>query len=267
MFNISDLQKSFDLLAPKYDNEVNTFHHHISFFVTIENLLLELPKNKNIQILDSGGGTGKYTLYLAKLGYSVTLSDISAKSLDEALKKAKNEKINIQTIQCDSEHTNFPDELFDVIMLNGGVMSYSPNPDQLLKEAYRILKPNGIIFFDFFNSLGWAIENPSITNKTDLALSDLNIIQMPDWDYPARTMSIDYIDKLLSKNSFLLLSKYGLVILSNSLSLDTRYSTDYDNELLKKYQTIELTLSRKLDCLGSAWSCIVCAKKLSSDNV
>jgi ubiquinone/menaquinone biosynthesis C-methylase UbiE len=261
IYTINELQQSFDSLAPKYDSEVDTFHHHISFFVTTENLLQELPKSRDIKILDSGGGTGKYTLLLRKLGYSITLSDISQKSLDEANKKAKQENVEINTVQCDSENTVFNDESFDVILLNGGVISYSPNPDLLIKESYRILKPNGIIFFDFYNSLGWAIENPDLSTKTDLALSENKLIQMFDWDYPARIMSIEYVNELLSKNKFNVISKYGLVLLSNSLSLDTRYSKSYDNELLKKYQNIELELSRKQDCIGSSWSCIFCAKK------
>jgi len=257
----SKLKESFDKIAKLYDEETNTFHHKIRSYVTIENILLELPKNKNIKILDSGGGTGKYSIYFKKLGYDVILSDISPQSLEIARKKAINENIKITTEVCDSENKSFPDKNFYFVMMNGGVISYTPNPEKLLKEACRILKPNGLLWFDFLNSLGWAIETTDPEFKTELALEEDRLIQLPDWDYPARVMSLDKVKKLLKAKNFRVKSQYGLVLLSNSLSLDKRYSKEYDQDILEKYQKIELELSRRPDCVGSSWSCSICAIK------
>lgn len=260
--NCNDLEKSFEKIAEQYDEETSTFHHEISFYLTTQNILHELPKDRNLKILDSGGGTGKFTLYLNKLGYKVQLTDISLKSIEIAKEKAKIENIDISTQVCNSEDTPFPNDSFDFVMMNGGVISYTPNPIKLIKESYRILKPNGILWFDFLNSLGWAIETPEINFKTKLALEKEKLIQMPDWDYPARVMSLDYIKQLLEQNNFKIKSRYGLVLLSNSLSLDKRYSKEYDQELLEKYKKIELELSRRNDCVGASWSCSICAIKL-----
>lgn len=256
-----NLLKSFDTISSNYDNETNTFHHKITEYLTINNVLEVLPKNKNIRILDSGGGTGKFSLFLAKLGYKIDLIDISEESVNIAKEKAKKENLVISTYVGNSEKTPFENESYDFIMMNGGVISYTPNPQDLLQEAFRILKPRGLLFFDFLNSLGWAIETTDITFKSEIALSDEKLIQMPDWDYPARLVSTKKMKSLLKNCGFTIHSQYGLVLLSNSLPLDIRYSKEYDNKLLEEYKEIELELSRKEECRGSSWSCTICAIK------
>lgn len=256
-----ELLKSFDKISGDYDNETNTFHHKISEYLTINNLLEVLPEDRNIKILDSGGGTGKFSLFLAKMGYKIDLIDISGESIIIAKEKAAKENLVIPTFVGNSEATPFKNESYDFIMMNGGVISYTTDPQKLLNETHRILKPGGLLFFDFLNSLGWAIETPDMMFKTEIALSDEKLIQMPDWDYPARIVSRERMKRLVENSGFKINSEYGLILLSNSLPLDVRYSKDYDHNLLEKYMEIELKLSRDPDSIGSSWSCVICASK------
>ena len=72
--NNERLINSFNKLAATYDVETDTFSHKISEFIDKENLYVELPRpNNQLKLLDLGGGTGKYSLHFAKLGYYVTL--------------------------------------------------------------------------------------------------------------------------------------------------------------------------------------------------
>ena len=259
--NEKSLQDSFNKTAKIYDKETETFHHKISEYITKDNLLLELPKNKDIKILDSGGGTGKYSIYLNELGYGVTLVDISQNSLNEAKRKAREKDVSFDTLLLNSEETSFPNNSFDFIMMNGGVISYTPNPDKLLKETFRILKPKGLLFFDFLNSVGWAIETLDPDSKVQIAAEKEKLIQMDDWDYSARVMSIERARGLLKENDFKIKSEYGLILLSNSLPLEVRYSKEFNSDLLEKYKRVELQLSRKPECIGASWSCSICAIK------
>ncbi len=259
--DLKSLRDSFNKTAEIYDKETETFHHKITEYITIENLLLELPQNKEIKILDSGGGTGKYTILLKKLGYQVTLIDISSISINEAKKKADKNNVSIDAYVSNSEETIFPDNNFDFIMMNGGVISYTPNPDKLLKEVHRILKPKGLVYFDFLNTVGWAIETLDSSVKVALAAEKDRLIRMPDWDYAARVMSIENVRDLLNNNKLQVKSEYGLVLLSNSLPLEQRYSKEYDLDLLEKYKKIELELSRNPECIGASWSRSICAIK------
>ncbi len=260
--NLNSLIQSFDDESSQYDSETNTFHHPVSEYVIFQNLISVFNNNIDALILDSGGGTGKFALLLSKLGYNIELIDCSKKSLQIAQDKFIQNNLSIKTSEQNSEHTNYPDNTFDYVMLNGAVLSYTPNPEQVIRETHRILKPNGKIVFDFFNTLGWAIEIKDPEESHKIINSDSYLIQMPDWTYPARLMSISYMEKILESNGFTLISKKGLISITHTFPLEYRYSKDYSLEMVKKYQDIELIMSNREDCVGTAWSCIMCGKKI-----
>ena len=86
---------------------------------------------------------------------------------------------------------------------------------------------------------------------------------MPDWKYPARLMSVKYIEKILQNNGFNIVNKKGLINITHAFDLDYRYSKNYSLDVVKKYQEIELELSNRQDCVGTAWSCIIVGKKIN----
>ena len=65
--------------------------HRLEFDTTMRFLKKHLPK-KGI-ILDAGGGPGRYSIELAKLGYDVVLLDFTPGNLELAKKKIKKEKV------------------------------------------------------------------------------------------------------------------------------------------------------------------------------
>lgn len=259
------LVKSFDKESTNYKDDTSTFHHAICKHVLVSNLLEELNGNKELKILDSGGGTGSIGIILKKEGYNVTISDISKKSIEIARQKIEKEGIDIPLYICDSENTSFPNECFDFIMLNGAVISYSPNPMKLLKESYRILKKDGRIWFDFFNSLGWAVEFGDIAFKVGTSLAENKLIKMDDWDYPARVFSLNVIREMLYDSNFIVKNELGLISISHTLPLDVRYKHNYDHDMCEKYKEVELVLSKNKECIGTSWSCIICAVKQTAD--
>jgi len=265
--NTERLITSFDNGAIKYDEDTKTFHHKIANHVIKKHLLLILNGNKNWKILDSGGGTSKYSIWLKKLGYNVHLSDISSRSIEIASRKIEKLGLDLPLSNNDSEKTLFKNSFFDFVMLNGAVISYTQNPEKLLKEANRILKINGQIFFDFFNSLGWAFENENLKNKVEMANEDEKLIQMSDWDYPARVMSIKKIEIRLNNAGFRIINEMGLICLSHTLPLNIRYSNNIERSLIEKYKDIEFELSKDKGCVGSAWSCIINAEKIAEQQL
>jgi ubiquinone/menaquinone biosynthesis C-methylase UbiE len=257
-----DLIKSFDKTAKIYDEETNDFSHKIMEYINIENLKQELPlPDKSLKLLDLGGGTGKYSLFLSKLGYNVTLADISSESLKIAREKFDKENISMSIVNISGEELSFEDKYFDIIIMLGGVISYTPDYNKLLAECKRTLKENGILYFDFVNTIGWCNETPGINNKIEIAEKDEKIIKMDDWDYPMRTFNYKYMEKILEGKGLKIKAKYGLLNLSTSLDLDIRYGKGYDEKVLEKYKQIELKLSREKECYGTSWSCSIIATK------
>jgi len=145
---IKSLEEAFDKEAISYDHDTNNFHHKISEYVLYENLKSALSNLDKPRILDAGCGTGKIAMKLLKTGHNVVLLDLSSASLKIAQEKIENEKIQTKYCKGSCENTPFEDGSFDFIMLNGAVMSYTPNPEILVQEMFRILAKNGRLWFD-----------------------------------------------------------------------------------------------------------------------
>lgn len=103
-----------------------------------------------IKILDVGGGPGVYSNWLLSLGYKVHLID----PVETHIKQAKELFVNTaspdsyDTSIGDARNLHFSDSSFDAVLLMGPLYHLTEYNDRLkaLKEALRVLKPNGILF-------------------------------------------------------------------------------------------------------------------------
>ena len=126
--------------------------HKMEFAITKRALAEHLPPPP-ARILDCGGGPGRYAIHLAKLGYDVTLLDLSQGNLDLARQKAAEHGAPI----ADFVHGNaldlsrFADASFDVVLLMGPLyhLVEQSDRDRAVREAMRVLKPGGPLFAGF----------------------------------------------------------------------------------------------------------------------
>jgi SAM-dependent methyltransferase len=103
-------------------------------------LLSYLPKNG--RIIDAGCGFGKWLIYLKKRGYNIKGVDNNAMTIAELTKFDKSLKVELGDIL----HLRYPDNSFDAYISMGVVEHFEEGPMAALREAHRILKPNGLIF-------------------------------------------------------------------------------------------------------------------------
>lgn len=95
------------------------------------------------RILDVGSGGGRDSRYLAEKGLKVTAIDFS----EHMVKNAQKLSSNIEYIQMDFEHINFPDESFEGIWANASLHHIPKvNLAAVLKSLYRITVPGGVLF-------------------------------------------------------------------------------------------------------------------------
>lgn len=92
------------------------------------------------QLLEVGVGNGSHLpLYR---GHYVTGIDTSAGMLAVA---ARHQQFNVRLLQMNGEALMFRDNQFDYVVLSH-VIAVVDDPDRLLQEVFRVLKPQGKLF-------------------------------------------------------------------------------------------------------------------------
>ena len=127
----------------KYFEKFGLYHR-----ITLDNISRFLPKGRDQPILDAGGGTGIWTIELARLGYRVVLTDISEDSLGmardklSALNLADRVKI-VRSNICDMRE--FEDEQFAMVLCEGDPLSYCGDHHAATREMVRVVQESGIV--------------------------------------------------------------------------------------------------------------------------
>ncbi len=94
------------------------------------------------RVLEIGVGMGADYLEWLKMGARATGIDLSAKSIAMARQRCQKAGFAPDLQVGDAEHLPFADNSFDLIY-SYGVMHHSPDTQQCLREAWRVLKPGG----------------------------------------------------------------------------------------------------------------------------
>jgi ubiquinone/menaquinone biosynthesis C-methylase UbiE len=119
------------------------------FFLPRKNILKEVGIKPGFQVLDYGCGAGSYIVPLVKLvGESgkVYALDIHPLAIQKVQNIASTKQLtNVETILSDCQ-TRLPDNSLDVVLLYDAFHHLS-DPNRVLKELYRVLKPDGILSF------------------------------------------------------------------------------------------------------------------------
>lgn len=129
--------------------QTHIFYNRFSFFYPCIDLFLKGQKKALFreintlpfgQLLEIGVGNGKHLQFYKN--HQITGIDTSLAMLQTA-EKCKNE--NITLLQMNGENLLFSDASFDYVVLSH-VIAVVGNPDKMLEETYRVLKPGGKIF-------------------------------------------------------------------------------------------------------------------------
>jgi len=119
------------------------------FFMPRLNILKDVGIKPGFHVLDFGCGPGSYIVPLAKLVgesgkiYALDIHPLAIQKVkDIALKR---QLTNVETVLSDCQ-TGLPDNSLDTVLLYDAFHHLS-DPDMVLKELHRVLKPDGILSF------------------------------------------------------------------------------------------------------------------------
>jgi ubiquinone/menaquinone biosynthesis C-methylase UbiE len=255
---ISEVISLYKGLAMMYDQGAHIKSAQISDFVSEKNIRKALASLNIHTILDAGGGTGRWACMLARMGYEVTLMDISRDMLRVAEEKISNEDLSIELVEGDVENTGFPDKHFDLVFSEGGVLSLTPDPQKMMGEFKRITKAGGYLWIDYLNLQGWALLQPDVESKAKLMETDEENIYMGKNEVPFHLFNPRKVRYMLYDNGFLELNEFGNGILTHPMMADDLIP-DAVFEALKKN---ELELSRNYNLIGSAFHVELLAQKI-----
>jgi ubiquinone/menaquinone biosynthesis C-methylase UbiE len=127
-------------------------------FERIKSLIEKYISTSSAKIIDIGGGTGKYSEWLAKKGHQVHLVEPVSKHIKIAQNRANKLKNKFSVQLGESRKLDFPNNFADFIILHGPLYHLQKKEDRdlTINEAKRVLKNDGII-------LGFAINYTAST--------------------------------------------------------------------------------------------------------
>ncbi|PWN58542.1 class I SAM-dependent methyltransferase [Chryseobacterium viscerum] len=127
-------------------------------FERIKSLIEKHIHSSSSKIIDIGGGTGKYSEWLANKGHQVHLVEPVSKHIKIAQNRASKLKNKFSVHLGESKNLDFQNDFADLIILHGSLYHLQKEEDRELaiKEAKRVLKNDGII-------LGFAINYTAST--------------------------------------------------------------------------------------------------------
>jgi 2-polyprenyl-3-methyl-5-hydroxy-6-metoxy-1,4-benzoquinol methylase len=111
-------------------------------------------------VLDIGGGPGRYSLYFAERGCKVTLLDLSDSNIALAEEKARESCLSIKTIVGNAlEAHKLLDETYDHVLLMGPMYHLLDEADRIsaVNSALSLLKTGGTLAVSFINMFAGVI--------------------------------------------------------------------------------------------------------------
>lgn len=132
-------------------------YNRLEFDTTMHFLRKYLPEHG--YLLDAGGGPGRYTIELAKLGYNVALLDLTPELLEIARRQVAKTKTRAKVKQINEgviyDLSRFSGNTFDAVTCLGGALSHVLNRnrrEKAIDELIRVTKRGAPIFVSL---IGW----------------------------------------------------------------------------------------------------------------
>ena len=157
---LNAVKNYYDKYATQYDADYEEATWRLYDDLTWYFIEPYLPDDKSRPILDIGGGTAKWAIKLAEMGYHVICGDISQGMLDVAKGKIEerglSEMISLQILDI-RNMDSLENESFDLVLAVGDVISYALDDDLAVSECFRVCRPGGCCIASVDNKLTYIV--------------------------------------------------------------------------------------------------------------
>jgi ubiquinone/menaquinone biosynthesis C-methylase UbiE len=249
------VKKYYDDKSPAYDDYSRQLWSKVYDAVTWKITEPYVPRNPQALVFDAAGGTGKWTIPIAKCGPRVILGDISEGMLRVAKGKIIKEGLQgrVEVKECDLRKLDFQDETFDLVFCEHA-LCFIKEQEKVIGELVRVLKKGHPIIVTGQNRYVMSIS--LVSEDANYAYSVLSK-EKPFFmrnSLNVYTLSPDELQVMLDSNGVRIEKIVGkLFTMPLGLSGQSMIAEDYTKEFLERMTKMELELSGKPDsvCLGS----------------
>ncbi len=176
----------YDNLAEKYDESRYGSDQQKAIDNATKSAYLQLMGQvARKKVLDSGCGSGRFSILLRQLKADVVSLDISHNMLNELRKKINGEGA---FVRADTFSLPFIDQSFDIVICSQ-VLTHLHRYEEPLMEFARVLKKNGIILIDIRNILNPRCLYRSFLERAIVSLVD-QLQYLPHYTHIFRIKSI-----------------------------------------------------------------------------
>jgi ubiquinone/menaquinone biosynthesis C-methylase UbiE len=138
------LQQCYEIAPPRVQQYLESEIQHLLGSVQAMDHVLEL-----------GCGYGRVSLRIADVAERVAGIDVAEESLSLARQLARSRR-NCEFLSMDARDLRFADASFDVVAcIQNGVCAFGIDQETMLREAWRVLRPNGVILLSTYADPFW----------------------------------------------------------------------------------------------------------------
>ena len=218
----SELVQKYYRQSDEWRRLVKDPYHTLEYETTLHFLREYLPPRG--LLLDAGGGPGRYTIELAKLGHDVILLDLTPKHLDIARREIRRAGVEdkVRGIHRGSiqDLSRFESSTFDGVLCLGATLSHVVNRGErgkALRELVRVAKRGAPVFVSVVGRYSPLME-AAIRSPDDLDSEPefhIEILKVGDYDghrgfAPCHFFLPEELAGELSKKRLLVVERVGL---------------------------------------------------------
>ncbi|NGZ19188.1 methyltransferase domain-containing protein [Vibrio aestuarianus] len=190
------MQEEYMEYYAKFDEEKRLLSQNITrieFDTTLSVLEPYIDPASNLTEL--GAATGRYFLHYAQQGINVTAVELVPELVEQLNSNAKRQSLSLSVHEANATDVSFiENDSQDIVLILGPLYHIQSKSDReaVLKEAHRVLKPNGIVAIAYISRFFVAGLLAKMSNDlvSPTVLSDLNesgLVTSPDVDPFFRT--------------------------------------------------------------------------------
>jgi SAM-dependent methyltransferase len=158
--------------SPAFFQDLDEYHfdklHHLLRLVPFDGL-------RGTRVLEVGCGTGVDLVRFAQGGAQVTGVDLSESAIALARRNFSQRGLNARLLVADGERLPFANASFEYVFAHG-VVQYTGDGQQLVREVQRVLRPGGEAVFQVYNRISW-LNALSKLMRVDLEHEDAPVLR------------------------------------------------------------------------------------------